>query len=157
MSASMPMTRPRPYLSWLTRSCSAKHSTGGSGGGGANGLVGRCRLLPLRCDRMVLSVCAFTSPFGAFLPARDWKRLVSRGPDGAHVISSARASTSLYVHIKFALAVHGVMVAGAWLGARMSKNIVICLDGTGNQLKARGNTNVVCAYELLDLADPSRQ
>ena len=24
----------------------------------------------------------------------------------------------------------------------MAKNIVICLDGTGNQLKAKGNTNV---------------
>ena len=33
----------------------------------------------------------------------------------------------------------------------MGKNIVICLDGTGNQLKARGNTNVVRLYEMLDL------
>ena len=39
----------------------------------------------------------------------------------------------------------------------MSKNIVICLDGTGNQLKAKGNTNVVRLYELLDLSDPERQ
>ena len=39
----------------------------------------------------------------------------------------------------------------------MSKNIVICLDGTGNQLKARGNTNVVRLYQLLDLRDPTRQ
>jgi uncharacterized protein (DUF2235 family) len=39
----------------------------------------------------------------------------------------------------------------------MGKNIVLCLDGTGNQLKATGNTNVVRLYELLDLEDPSRQ
>lgn len=39
----------------------------------------------------------------------------------------------------------------------MAKNIVVCLDGTGNQLKARGNTNVVKLYEMLDLGDPSRQ
>jgi uncharacterized protein (DUF2235 family) len=39
----------------------------------------------------------------------------------------------------------------------VAKNIVICLDGTGNQLKATGNTNVVRLYELLDLDDPSRQ
>jgi uncharacterized protein (DUF2235 family) len=39
----------------------------------------------------------------------------------------------------------------------VGKNIVVCLDGTGNQLKAKGNTNVVRLYEMLDLADPSRQ
>lgn len=39
----------------------------------------------------------------------------------------------------------------------MSKNIVVCLDGTGNQLKAKGNTNVVRLYEMLDLSDPARQ
>jgi uncharacterized protein (DUF2235 family) len=39
----------------------------------------------------------------------------------------------------------------------VSKNIVICLDGTGNQLKAQGNTNVVELYDLLDLSDPARQ
>lgn len=39
----------------------------------------------------------------------------------------------------------------------MPKNIVICLDGTGNQLKARGNTNVVRVFEMLDLSDPTRQ
>jgi len=39
----------------------------------------------------------------------------------------------------------------------MSKNIVLCLDGTGNQLKAKGNTNVVRLFELLDLSDPSKQ
>jgi uncharacterized protein (DUF2235 family) len=37
------------------------------------------------------------------------------------------------------------------------KNLVICLDGTGNQLRARGNTNVVLLYQLLDLSDPDRQ
>jgi len=39
----------------------------------------------------------------------------------------------------------------------VGKNIVICLDGTGNQLKAKGNTNVVRLYEMLDLSDPARQ
>jgi uncharacterized protein (DUF2235 family) len=39
----------------------------------------------------------------------------------------------------------------------MAKNLVICLDGTGNQLKARGNTNVVRLYEMLDLANPEQQ
>lgn len=38
-----------------------------------------------------------------------------------------------------------------------NKNIVLCLDGTANQLKAKGNTNVVKLYEMLDLTDPSRQ
>ena len=37
------------------------------------------------------------------------------------------------------------------------KNIVVCLDGTGNQLKARGSTNVVRLFELLDLRDPAAQ
>lgn len=37
------------------------------------------------------------------------------------------------------------------------KNIVICLDGTGNQLKAKGNTNVVLLFQMLDLSDPDRQ
>jgi uncharacterized protein (DUF2235 family) len=42
-------------------------------------------------------------------------------------------------------------------GRRVGKNIVVCLDGTGNQLKAKGNTNVVRLYEMLDLTDPSKQ
>jgi len=37
------------------------------------------------------------------------------------------------------------------------KNIVICLDGTGNQLEAKGNTNVVRVFEMLDLSDPAKQ
>jgi len=39
----------------------------------------------------------------------------------------------------------------------MGKNIVVCLDGTGNQLKARGSTNVVRLFEMLDLSDPGQQ
>ena len=39
----------------------------------------------------------------------------------------------------------------------MAKNVVVCFDGTGNQLKATGNTNVVRLFELLDLSDSSRQ
>lgn len=39
----------------------------------------------------------------------------------------------------------------------MAKNVVVCLDGTGNQLRTTGNTNVVRLFEVLDLSDPSRQ
>jgi uncharacterized protein (DUF2235 family) len=39
----------------------------------------------------------------------------------------------------------------------MPKNIVICLDGTGNQLKANANSNVLHLYSMLDLGDPGRQ
>lgn len=38
-----------------------------------------------------------------------------------------------------------------------SKNIVICLDGTGNQLRASGSTNVVRFFEMLDLSDSTKQ
>ena len=37
------------------------------------------------------------------------------------------------------------------------KNLVICLDGTGNQVRATRNTNVVLLYQMLDLSDPARQ
>lgn len=39
----------------------------------------------------------------------------------------------------------------------MGRNIVVCLDGTGNQIKADQNTNVVRLYEMLDLSQPERQ
>ena len=40
----------------------------------------------------------------------------------------------------------------------MAKNIVICLDGTNNQVRAGGhNTNVVRLFDMLDLRDPNRQ
>lgn len=39
----------------------------------------------------------------------------------------------------------------------MGKNIVVCLDGTGNQMRARGDTNVVRLFSMLDLDDPSAQ
>ncbi|ETZ88918.1 hypothetical protein L829_2492 [Mycobacteroides abscessus MAB_030201_1075] len=37
----------------------------------------------------------------------------------------------------------------------MAKNIVICFDGTGNQIRASGNTNVVRGYDMMvhDLTD----
>jgi uncharacterized protein (DUF2235 family) len=41
--------------------------------------------------------------------------------------------------------------------ARTPKKIVICLDGTGNQMRAKGHTNVATLYEMLDLSDPSKQ
>jgi uncharacterized protein (DUF2235 family) len=39
----------------------------------------------------------------------------------------------------------------------MPRNIVICLDGTNNQLKAAINTNVVRLFAMLDLDEPSLQ
>ena len=39
----------------------------------------------------------------------------------------------------------------------MPRNLVVCLDGTGAQLRATGNSNVVLLYRLLDHSDPSRQ
>lgn len=39
----------------------------------------------------------------------------------------------------------------------MSRNLVVCLDGTGGQLRARGNTNVLLLYKLLDHSQPSKQ
>jgi len=39
----------------------------------------------------------------------------------------------------------------------MSRNLVVCLDGTGGQLRAKGNTNVLLLYKLLDHSDPTRQ
>ncbi len=39
----------------------------------------------------------------------------------------------------------------------MAKNIVICLDGTNNKLRAAANTNVVRMFDLLDLRDPAKQ
>jgi len=39
----------------------------------------------------------------------------------------------------------------------MGKNIVMCLDGTGNEVKAKGATNVFKIVELLDLTDPTKQ
>jgi uncharacterized protein (DUF2235 family) len=39
----------------------------------------------------------------------------------------------------------------------MAKNIVVCLDGTNNELRAADNTNVVRLFNLLDLSDPARQ
>jgi uncharacterized protein (DUF2235 family) len=39
----------------------------------------------------------------------------------------------------------------------MTKNIVICLDGTGNEVKASGRSNVLKLFELLDLRDAGQQ
>jgi uncharacterized protein (DUF2235 family) len=39
----------------------------------------------------------------------------------------------------------------------MSRNVVVCLDGTGNEVKARGASNVLKIVELLDLRDPAAQ
>src|SRR4051794_13550799 len=42
-------------------------------------------------------------------------------------------------------------------GIGVVKNVVVCLDGTGNQIKAAANTNVIRLFELLDLRDPEKQ
>ena len=41
--------------------------------------------------------------------------------------------------------------------ATEGKNIVVCLDGTGNTVKASRNTNVLRAFDLLDFSDGDRQ
>ncbi|HEY1106716.1 MAG TPA: DUF2235 domain-containing protein, partial [Agromyces sp.] len=37
------------------------------------------------------------------------------------------------------------------------KNIVMCFDGTGAQVRATRNSNVVLLYSMLDLSDPAKQ
>ena len=39
----------------------------------------------------------------------------------------------------------------------MGRNLVVCLDGTGNRPKDAEGTNVEILYSLLDLSDPERQ
>jgi len=39
----------------------------------------------------------------------------------------------------------------------MGKNVVICLDGTNNKLRAAVNTNVVRLFDMLDLSDETKQ
>jgi hypothetical protein len=39
----------------------------------------------------------------------------------------------------------------------MARNLVVCLDGTGGQLRAKGNTNVLLLYQLLDHSNPTKQ
>lgn len=39
----------------------------------------------------------------------------------------------------------------------MSRNLVICLDGTGGQVRANGDTNVVRLFGMLDLSDAEKQ
>ena len=38
----------------------------------------------------------------------------------------------------------------------MAKNIVVCLDGTNNKLRAAINTNVVRLFAMLDLSRPDQ-
>jgi uncharacterized protein (DUF2235 family) len=40
-------------------------------------------------------------------------------------------------------------------GTKMARNIVVCSDGTRNQLRATGSTNTVLGYEMLDLGGRS--
>jgi uncharacterized protein (DUF2235 family) len=39
----------------------------------------------------------------------------------------------------------------------VGKNVVVCLDGTNNKIRAAANTNVVRLFDVLDLRDPSVQ
>ncbi|MDY7527858.1 MULTISPECIES: DUF2235 domain-containing protein [unclassified Cryobacterium] len=39
----------------------------------------------------------------------------------------------------------------------MARNLVICLDGTGAQPRARGDSNVIKVFGMLDLTDPTKQ
>jgi uncharacterized protein (DUF2235 family) len=39
----------------------------------------------------------------------------------------------------------------------MGKNVVLCLDGTNNKVRAAANTNVVRMFDLLNLSDPAKQ
>jgi hypothetical protein len=50
------MTRPRPYLSCVTWSCSANCSAGGAGGAGPKGLVGRRRRVAARAGSITTSM-----------------------------------------------------------------------------------------------------
>jgi hypothetical protein len=49
-------TRPRPYLSCVTWSCSANSSAGGAGAGAANGLVGKRRRVAARACFIITSM-----------------------------------------------------------------------------------------------------
>lgn len=39
----------------------------------------------------------------------------------------------------------------------MGTNVVVCLDGTNNKIRAAANTNTVRLFDILDLHDPTRQ
>lgn len=39
----------------------------------------------------------------------------------------------------------------------MGRNLVVCLDGTGAQPRAKGDSNVIKVFAMLDLSDPAKQ
>ena len=43
------------------------------------------------------------------------------------------------------------------MDTEQGKNLVVCLDGTGNQLRVDRNTNVLRLFDMLDYSDASRQ
>ncbi len=55
-STSTPMTRPRPYASWVTRSRTANCSAGGAADGRAKGLVGKKRRDAARAGFITISM-----------------------------------------------------------------------------------------------------
>ena len=61
-SSGILMTRPRPYLSCVTWSCSANCSAGGAGGAGPKGLVGRRRRVAARAGFITTSMRPRRSP-----------------------------------------------------------------------------------------------
>jgi hypothetical protein len=90
----MLMTRPRPYLSCVTWSWTAKTSTGGGAGGGLKGLVGKYRRDAARGGVISPLVCARPPPLvplrgNGFIPFAG-RRGYNRRPGvvGAEVITA---------------------------------------------------------------------
>src|SRR5690349_20499942 len=71
--------------------------------------------------------------------------------------SVPRSNSSTRLPRSVALGAPTVAVSVPIRGGVSMKNIVICLDGTSNEVKAKAVTNVFKIVELLDLQDPDRQ
>jgi uncharacterized protein (DUF2235 family) len=84
-------------------------------------------------------------------------------PTGAPLPPDPRYSLDTYgVHTATLRTSGGTVVAMTAAESQQAlthapKKILICLDGTGNQMKAKGHTNVAALYQMLDLSDPTRQ
>src|SRR5580693_7362965 len=79
-SSSTVMTRPRPYLSCVTWSCSANCSAGGAGGAAAKGLVGRWRRTEARAGFIITSMRPRASVLQRLADPLPATRLVVYGP-----------------------------------------------------------------------------
>src|SRR5262249_11497039 len=78
VSSSTPMTRPRPYVSWVTWSCTANWSAGGAAGGALKGLVGRKRWGAGRAGFIIGIICLVLIPPAP--PAADGPPPAPRAP-----------------------------------------------------------------------------